>query len=539
MKLTDLWNSFSRHGREISNFLNYPVDNIKKFAERLIQRNVEKIEVPVGNNRNDSEKPNINNSKQTEKNQYLVTSASDIKSKIINDSGYIDNHNGHTANGVNGHSRKLSDFSVGNGNSIVITQNKQEIPLLTPNQDIQSFKGRYRIGELIKPIKDNTIIREYEGYTFPHNQLVLVKEYLLLEKYFGDNEAEKRQRELVKRANIKLKSSQTKNGISGQDFRLITPLDAFPGDKCCYIISELNQSYISLKDYLNENIEMDYEEVRTLLKQVLQSLYFLHNQNVILGNSELIPGLAHANISVDSLLHDDKRDTLLIHLSDFALWEDIFKPQSLKSINEYCSHSLFQKDLKDLGNVAIKCLFWNHIIEYEINLDEQTNIKYLLSTSADFRLNKFIEKLIGVDGGFNNTREAFEEISNLPYELRQPPGKFVEPGSNREENKKTSFSKLKLFFLLLLSFGLLAFLFSLIKNEKPSNSSNINESKSIICPKNSNFECSIKDVLKNELFNASIIADSMVNDWMQEGNLVSYQKNFKSELKDKYNVSAQ
>ena len=539
MKLTDLWNSFSRHGREISNFLNYPVDNIKKFAERLIQRNVEKIEVPVGNNRNDSEKPNINNSKQTEKNQYLVTSASDIKSKIINDSGYIDNHNGHTANGVNGHSRKLSDFSVGNGNSIVITQNKQEIPLLTPNQDIQSFKGRYRIGELIKPIKDNTIIREYEGYTFPHNQLVLVKEYLLLEKYFGDNEAEKRQRELVKRANIKLKSSQTKNGISGQDFRLITPLDAFPGDKCCYIISELNQSYISLKDYLNENIEMDYEEVRTLLKQVLQSLYFLHNQNVILGNSELIPGLAHANISVDSLLHDDKLDTLLIHLSDFALWEDIFKPQSLKSINEYCSHSLFQKDLKDLGNVAIKCLFWNHIIEYEINLDEQTNIKYLLSTSADFRLNKFIEKLIGVDGGFNDTREAFEEISNLPYELRQPPGKFVEPGSNREENKKTSFSKLKLFFLLLLSFGLLAFLFSLIKNEKPSNSSNINESKSIICPKNSNFECSIKDVLKNELFNASIIADSMVNDWMQEGNLVSYQKNFKSELKDKYNVSAQ
>ena len=233
---------------------------------------------------------------------------------------------------------------------------------------------------------------------------------------------------------------------------------------------------------------MDYEEVRTLLKQVLQSLYFLHNQNVILGNSELIPGLAHANISVDSLLHDDKRDTLLIHLSDFALWEDIFKPQSLKSINEYCSHSMFQKDLKDLGYVAIKCLFWNHIIEYEINLDEQINIQYLLSTSADFRLNKFIEKLIGVDGGFNDTREAFEEISNLPYELRQPPGKFVEPGSNSQDDKKTSFSKLKLFFLLLLSFGLLAFLFSLIKNEKPSNSSNINESKSIICPKNSNYE---------------------------------------------------
>ena len=204
MKLTDLWNSFSRRSREINNWRNYFVDNIKKVGERWIQTKVEETEIPIGNNRNNSEKPNRNNSKQTEKNQYLVTSASDIKSKIINDSSYLDNHNGHTANGVNGHSRKLSDLSVGNGNSIVITQNKQEIPLLTPNQDIQSFKGRYRIGELIKPIKDNTIIREYEGYTFPHNQLVLVKEYLLLEKYFGDNEAKKRQRELEKRANIKL-----------------------------------------------------------------------------------------------------------------------------------------------------------------------------------------------------------------------------------------------------------------------------------------------------------------------------------------------
>ena len=272
MTIKELLNLLGSQSRRISNWITHPFDNVGRIA-RTLRDNLQETKL-FENNRNDSEKPNRNNSNQTEKNKYLVTSASDIKSKIINDSGYIDNHNGHTANGVNGHSRKLSDLSVGNGNSIVITQNKQEIPLLTPNQDIQSFKGRYRIGELIKPIKDNTIIREYEGYTFPHNQLVLVKEYLLLEKYFGDNEAEKRQRELVKRANIKLKSSQTKNGISGQDFRLITPLDAFGEDRSCYIISEFNQSYISLKDYLNENIEMDYEEVRTLLKRVLQSLYF-------------------------------------------------------------------------------------------------------------------------------------------------------------------------------------------------------------------------------------------------------------------------
>jgi hypothetical protein len=529
MKLTDLWNSFSRHGREISNWLNHPVDNIKKIGERWGQRKVEEIEVPVGNNHRNSDTSTKINSNQTEEHQYLITSTSGTKSKIIN------NHNGHTTNGVNGHTRKLSDLSV--GKSFVVTKNKEEISLLTPSQNIQSFKGRYRIGKLIKPIKDNTIIREYEGYTFPHNQLILVKEYLLLEKDFSDSEAEKRQRELLKRANIKLKSTQIKNGISGQDFRLITPLDAFDDHRRCYIISDSNQNYETLKEYLNENISMSYEQVRILLKQVLQSLYFLHNQNIILGNSEAIPGLAHGNINVDSLLCDTKRSELFIYLSDFALWEDIFKPQSLKSINEYSSHSMFQKDLKDLGYVAIKCLFWNHIIEHDINLDEQINIKYLLSSSADFRLNEFIEKLIGIDRGFKNTKEAFEEISKLPFEPRQPQAKLVEPNSKSEENKKPDFSKLKLLFLLLLSFGLIAFIASLLLKNSKNDSSTVSTSENAACPKDSNFKCSIKDASDNKPFNASIIADSMVSDWMEEKNLVSYQNNFKKELEDKYQVT--
>lgn len=530
MKLTDLWNSFSRHGREISNWLNHPLDNIKKIGGRLIQRNVEKIEVPVGNNHRNSDTSTKINSNQTEEHQHLITSTSGIKSEIIN------NRNGHTTNGFNGHSRKLSDLSV--VNSFVVTKNKEEIPRLTPSQNIQSFKGRYRIGELIKPIKDNTIIREYEGYTFPHNQLILVKEYLLLEKDFSDSEAEKRQRELVKRANIKLKSTQIKNGISGQDFRLITPLDAFADDRRCYIISESNQDYETLKEYLDENISMSYEQVRTLLKQVLQSLYFLHNQNIILGNSEAIPGLAHGNINVDSLLCDTKRSELFIYLSDFALWEDIFKPQSLKIINEYYSHSMFQKDLKDLGYVAIKCLFWNHIIEHDINLEEQINIHYLLSNSADFRLNKFIEKLIGIDGGFKNTKEAFEQISKLPFEYRQ--AQIVEPNYKSEENKKTDFYKLKL-LLLLLSFGLIALSIALIASMFSSNSKNdssiVNNAENTSCSNKPEFKCSIVDVLGTEKFNASIIADNMVSDWMQKGNLVSYQNNFRKELEDKYNVN--
>ena len=521
MKITDLWNSFSRHGREISNWLNHPVDNIKKIGGRWGQRKIEEIEVPVGNNHRNSDASAKINSNQTEENQVLITSAN-----ITN--------NSHTTNGVNGRSRRLSDLSVGNGNSIVITQNKEEIPLLTPNQNIQSFKARYRIGNLIK---DNIVIREYEGYTFPHNQLILVKEYLLLEKFFHNSEAENRQRELVKRANIKLKSTQIKNGISGQDFRLITPLDAFADDRRCYIISESNKDYETLKEYLDENICMNYEEVRTLLKQVLQSLYFLHNQNINLGNSELISGLAHGNISVDSLLFDTKRNELFVYLSDFALWEDIFKPQNLKNTNEYSSHSMFQEDLKDLGYVAIKCLFWNHIIEHDINLDEQRNIKYLLSTSADFKLSEFIEKLIGINGEFKNTKEAFEEISKLPFERLQPQAKLVEPGSKSEESKKPNFYKLKFLFLLLLSFGLIALIASWFLKNIENDSSTVNTSENAACPKDSNFKCSIKDASDNKPFNASIIADSMVSDWMRKGHLVSYQNNLKKELKDKYQVT--
>ncbi|MBV6622401.1 MAG: substrate-binding domain-containing protein [Rivularia sp. (in: Bacteria)] len=522
MKITDLWNSFSRHAREMSNWLNHPVDNVKRLGGRWVQTKVEETEIPLGNNHGDSDKSTKTNSNQNK--------ANSVYPELENN--YTFENNGYTSNGVNGHSRSRSNLYA--ENNLVVVKEKEELPILSSNQYIQSFKGRYKIGKLRK---EYIRIREYEGLTYPQKKSVLIKEYLLQEKDFSDNsEAEKRQREFVKRANLKLKSTQVNNGINGQDFRLLTPVDAFADKRRCYIISQSNQNYITLREYLDENPSMDYEEVRTILKRVLQSLYFLHNQSILLGNSELPSGLVHGNISVDSLLIDTKRDINFVYLSDFAFWEDVVKPQNFKNINEYSAPLLFQDDLKDLGKVAIKLLFWNHIIRNDIDIENPIDTQYLLATIYDIRLKDFILKLRGIDGKFNNTKEAYEEISNLPFEPRQPKAKLVEPGQIKEKDKKQGFSKIKLIFLLLLSFGLIALSIALIASLLPKKnidvSSTVNNSEKASC-KDPKSNCYIG---KKE-FNASIITDSMVSDWMQEKNLVSYNNSFKTELKENYNIT--
>ena len=532
MKITDLWNSFSRHAREISNWLNHPVDNIIRIGGREGQRRIEELEVPLGNNHQNSDASTQFNSKQTEENRILVNKGNSISPELQNNSSF--EKNGYTSNGVNGHSRNHSNLYV--ENNLVVIKEKEELPELNENQYIQSFKGRYRIGELRK--KDIRI-REYEGFTYPQKKSILIKEYLLLEKDFSDSEAEKRQREFVKRANLKLKSTQAKNGISGQDFRLLTPIDAFADKRRCYLISQSNQNYITLREYLDENCYMNSEEVRTLLKRVLQSLYFLHNQNIILGNSELPSGLIHANINVDSLLIDKKRDINFIYLSDFAFWEDVVKPENFKNINEYSAPLLYQNDLKDLGKVAIESLFFNHILRNKIDIENPIDTQYLLATISDIRLKNFILKLRGIDGKFSNTKEAYEVISNLPFETRKPEAKLVEPGQIKEKDKKQSVSRIQLIFLLLFAFGLISLLILAILSifENKDIYSPIEGTRNASCPKDPNFQCSISEVLEEKI-DASFIADSMVLDWMEKGNFVSYNNSFIKELNsEKYNAS--
>ena len=232
---------------------------------------------------------------------------------------------------------------------------------------------------------------------------------------------------------------------------------------------------------------------------------------------------------------DKKRDINFIYLSDFAFWEDVVKPENFKNINEYSAPLLYQNDLKDLGKVAIESLFFNHIVRNNIDIENSIDTQYLLATISDIRLKDFILKLRGIDGKLSNTKEAYEVISNLPFETRQPKAILVEPRQIKEKDKKQGFSKNKLIFLLLLSFGLIALMTLLLSErngETTDSSPEVNYSEKASCkyPKSNCY------IGKKE-FNASIITDSMVSDWMQAKNLVSYNNSFKTELKEKYNIT--
>lgn len=420
MTIREFLTSLSIFRNNISSWLKSPDTRFNSIFRSQIKEKVLDAKNPFAKNQNSLDELQQTNSNQTQQHRELVSNYSFAK------------------NGTNGHVTDRvykENLSVENR---LITDSQSRLPPLTAKKDryLQSYRGRYRITELIK---DDIRLREYEGFTYPQNKAVRIEEYFL------SNIDETKHRELKNRANIKLKTS------SGQDFRLITPLDTFTDEQRCYVITQSNFNYITIRKSLSlPDYSRITEHVAIIIKQVLQSLYFLHTQHIAFGNNKNISGLAHGNISIDSLLIDTKQKEIFVYLSNFAVWKDI-NNNEFKAINHYSLDSFKQNDLRDLGYVALYILFGNNVVENQINWNDSLDIQNWFSRITDIRLRDFIQKLIGIKEPFSNAKEAHDKISELfskkieyqPEEVNQK----IQPASDIKQNKN---SKIFLIILVLL-----------------------------------------------------------------------------------------
>jgi len=292
MTIRDFLTSLSSLRRNITSWRNNPLARLNPIVRNQLDNALD-AKNPLGKNQDSLDGLQKTNSNPTQQNREAVSNYSFPQNGT----------NGNVANRV-----YQGNLSVENR---LITDYQPRLPPLTAKKDryLQSYRGRYKITELIK---DDIRMREYEGFTYPQNKAVSIKEYFL------SNVDETKVRELKNRTNIKLKTT------SGQDFRFITPLDTFIDRERCYVITQSNFNYITIREFLSlHDCFRITELVPLILKQVLQSLYFLHTQEIAFGNNNNIPGLAHGNISIDSLLIDTTQKELFVYLSNFALWEDI------------------------------------------------------------------------------------------------------------------------------------------------------------------------------------------------------------------------
>ncbi len=375
MKLSDLINSFNNRAREVTNFVTYPVQNLSQIVSRRAQHEYEKVEVPFGseNGKSTTEKPDLN---------------SQINGEV-----------------------KSNDASSQIPWRPIIQNNQVGIPPLKRNDQIRGRRGRYQV------VSESVIttlerVRFYEGVQVTNNKSVLIKEYLLPNADFNLAEARKSKEDFEQITSMNFRNS------GGQDFRLTVPWDAIaPRDeRRCYLITEPITDSITLREYLAQTKHpMPSQDLREFLKQVLQTLWFLHNQKIRLPSGEIRYGLPHGNLSLDSILivRNEQKSAItphfFIYLCDLAIWEDLFLPLKLKFSNQTVT-----KDLKDLGYICF--YLWmggdKHPV-YGQPLDPKNEQDW--SKVDDLFLKNFIQRLIGIETSFNNADEARKAILTAPH----------------------------------------------------------------------------------------------------------------------------
>ena len=223
---------------------------------------------------------------------------------------------------------------------------KCSFPALLPSATkIRGSRGTYEIEGFIKHRGRG---RLYQAVQLPDRQPVVIKEYLLPDRYFNLEETRKRKDAFINLAGLSLADGRV------QDFRLIPLWEAIadPRQERCYIVTRGNlDACPTLASYLAETGAMSSWQVRQVLNQVLQSLEFLHGQKFRLPSGLVQQGLADGNLSLDTLLIVPSFQGFFIYLCDLLLWEARFDPPLAE--RPFASPA---KDLQDLGYVAFYLL---------------------------------------------------------------------------------------------------------------------------------------------------------------------------------------
>lgn len=233
------------------------------------------------------------------------------------------------------------------------------------------------------------------------NYQVIIKEYLLPEKYFPNSgDIKSRQETFIRVGNLQLS-----DGIL-RDFRLIIPQEAISDfeKKRCYLMTDELGKLPTLQEYFITNKLMDEKQIIRLLDQVLQSLEFLHQQKFLLANAMVENGLIHGNINIESLLiKSDNNNNFFIYLCDFSLWENLFKLESFSGVKLEPKN-----DLVSLGYVCLYALLGKKINQPSEIPTPQNDLKW---QKIDVNLRAFIGRLINAQ--FISAKEARKSLKNL------------------------------------------------------------------------------------------------------------------------------
>lgn len=285
--------------------------------------------------------------------------------------------------------------------------------LLRIRAEIQGKGGRYRI---TRPLGYRGMGRLYEGVQLGNEQPVIVKEYLLPKRYFNQKESFQAKKAFESLGGLNLADGRVENS------RLISPTEAIADrndEERCYLVTKGREdSYPTLRVYLVQNGPMSPRQVRHLLNQVLQSLESLHGQKFRFPTGQIQSGLAHGNLSLDSVLISPQKQLFfhspqfLVYLCDLNLWERRFDPPPSVAVTPKLS-----QDLISLGYVSFYLLAGRWVDSRGEPLNPESDQYW---PKSDRALKHFIFRLLELDVPFESAEAARQALLELPTEELEP-----------------------------------------------------------------------------------------------------------------------
>lgn len=271
--------------------------------------------------------------------------------------------------------------------------------------EIKGNRGSYRV---TKYLGVRGLGRLYAGVQLKNQEPVIIKEYLLPERCFNQDEALERKETFKRVGGVNLADGRQQN------FRLIQTWEAIADEKGerCYLITKDTEPSQTLAQYLIAQGAMSASGVREFLNKALQTLVFLHTQKLQFPSNQVQKGLEHGNINLDSVLikSASNQQFSLIYFCDLAKWENLFIPADFPQPPA----KTYQEDLKFLGLLAFY-LWLGRSTNY--NTGEKIDPKeHELLPNTDNELKQFIYRLLGFDAPFNDAETARQTLLQLSPE---------------------------------------------------------------------------------------------------------------------------
>jgi serine/threonine protein kinase len=329
MRLSELVNTVRARGREIFNFVSHPDATIRRIVRRRAQQIYEQVE--IGGSDGNKQKKETPVSQQSQHSFQVEPT--------------INRQRG----GVQTRIQPATlDQPILTERSRRRRKDKTQKVLVQGYEIRDRFGRRYEIGQCLS---HSDRIRQYEATPISQQ-----KQRVFIQEYFTQSDSDY------------LAESNKQNG-KVKEFRLLTPIDIIkdfyednPQDIRWYLIVEQLPKSLTLREYLQRRHQpLTPTQVSKILKQVLQTLQFLHNCYEVRLSQSMRTGIGHGNLNLDSILlvhnetqspFDEEDEQFSIYLSRIALWENLIDSLESERNHPSLSKKAFQQDLEDLGRVS-------------------------------------------------------------------------------------------------------------------------------------------------------------------------------------------